>query len=170
MSDYQTPSSAFFGDDDDNYDDDDSELFHSEDLELHDVNLLTVTRELVDDHFRARCSKVIFRRSDESRDTRLDYHTECYWYQRHFVLPELQQAVNADLNSRFFIWLAAEPFFHKPEDESETCTRWSSYRLALFRIEMWLDVIGVANSSGYIFSMSPFHPQKQIVVFSEPPY
>ena len=153
MSDYQTPSFGFFNDDYDNNDDDDddSELFHSEDLELNDPNLLTVSRELVDDHFRALCSKVIFRRTDESLDIMLDYHLECYWYQRHFVLPELQQAVNADLNSRFFIWLAAEASFYQPDDESETCTRWSSYRLALFRIEMSLDAKRVANRYAYIF-------------------
>ena len=161
-------SFAFFGDHDDDYEDDDSELYNSEDVDLEDPQLLNIYRQHLTDHFRAHCSKIVFARLPECEDVRLDYHLETYWYQKHFIMPELQRVVNADLSSRYFIWLAAEACFVKPQDELETCTRWSSYRLLLL-LMLLLMLLMLPFFLSFFFLPTSIHSlQEPIMVTHQP--
>ena len=117
---------ALPSDDDNNEDSDDEDFETDSSYPIHE-NLLEVVERTSDDGFVGVASKIIWTRTP-SETSRLEYHQELIFYARYKLLPKLESLVGAE--GRFYLWLATEIQFEKPDDKSETCTRYTSLSLS----------------------------------------
>ena len=144
---------ALPSDDDNNEDSDDEDFETDSSYPIHE-NLLEVVERTSDDGFVGVASKIIWTRTP-SETSRLEYHQELIFYTRYKLLPKLESLVGAE--GRFYLWLATEIQFEKPDDKLETCTRYTSLSI-LFSPSLHLYLSTLFATYSVLFNLfSCFH-------------